>query len=278
MSGDSTNSGLFTRSLSAVARVVPASALHRLSALTHRRAEPEMLAVVQSCPASRAVDVGAWYGPWSYWLSRRGAEVEAFEPNPRVADALRRGSSNLVHVHEVALSDRGGRALLHLDTDRVGGEGTGRVVPAEPAHDSAVTDSPLTFSVERRSLDDFGFDDVALIKIDVEGHELDVLRGARTTIERCRPVLVIELEARHAEVAPTFDYLFERGYEARRYLDSEWVSVTGPALAELQDAHLRAQPPQSYLQSVARPSGYPNNVVFAHDQGGWSPWSAPGPS
>lgn len=232
-----------------------------------------MEAIIRTCPRTRAVDVGAWYGPWTYWLSRRGIEVEAFEPNPRVAEALRRASSDLVHVHEVALSDRGGRAALQLDNDRVGGEGTGTVVSRESAPTD--DDHALSISVETRPLDDYQLDDVALIKVDVEGHEFAVLSGARLTIERCCPVLVIELEDRHADVAPTFEHLAANGYEARRYLDSQWVPVSAQELVDLQDAHHSAYPPQSYLQSVVRPQGYPNNVVFAHVDRGWRPW-APG--
>jgi len=43
------------------------------------------------------------------------------------------------------------------------------------------------------TLDSFAFDDVSFIKIDVEGAELDVLEGARQTVERHRPRLVVEL-------------------------------------------------------------------------------------
>ena len=48
-----------------------------------------------------------------------------------------------------------------------------------------------------QTLDSFAFQNVGFIKIDVEGHELSVLRGAIATIERERPNFLIEIEERH---------------------------------------------------------------------------------
>ena len=62
-------------------------------------------------------------------------------------------------------------------------------------------------------IDSFGFDVVDLIQLDVEGSELDALKGAKKTIERCRPVIVIEETAlQHLR-----DYRQKVG-DARRWL------------------------------------------------------------
>jgi FkbM family methyltransferase len=55
------------------------------------------------------------------------------------------------------------------------------------------------FKVNVVSIDSLGVYDVSNIKIDAEGFEGPVLRGARETIKRCRPVLSVECEERHAE-------------------------------------------------------------------------------
>ena len=48
-----------------------------------------------------------------------------------------------------------------------------------------------------RRLDDLALGDVGFVKIDVEGHELAVLRGAAETLQRNRPPLLVEAEERH---------------------------------------------------------------------------------
>ena len=50
-----------------------------------------------------------------------------------------------------------------------------------------------SYEVEVRRLDDFGFENVRFIKADVEGSEREVLDGARATIMRDRPVILLEL-------------------------------------------------------------------------------------
>ena len=55
----------------------------------------------------------------------------------------------------------------------------------------------MLFRSEIRTLDSFGFASVGLIKIDAEGHEEAVLKGAADTLSRWRPSLIVEIEERH---------------------------------------------------------------------------------
>ena len=79
-----------------------------------------------------------------------------------------------------------------------------------------ITGEYKTISVPVRTLDDYSFTNVALIKIDVEGHEFDVLKGAELTIAREKPVMIIEIEARYIDVEmdTVFKTVFDKGYEA----------------------------------------------------------------
>lgn len=79
-----------------------------------------------------------------------------------------------------------------------------------------VQDEIKTILVPVRRLDtviaEQALPDPHLIKIDVEGAEADVLRGAEQTLRRARPILLIELHGTNAAVADALDLL---GYEAR---------------------------------------------------------------
>jgi FkbM family methyltransferase len=160
---------------------------------TRSMLDPELAVVRRRLGAgTRAIDVGANEGVYAHAFASTGAFVEAFEPHPEYLDVLRayaRRHHN-VHVHGVALGDRPHAATLHVPAI------DGRPVPGRSSLQT-VADEAMRYEVEVRTLDSFDFEDVAVIKIDVEGRELDVLRGARETVKRCRPVLLLEVEQRH---------------------------------------------------------------------------------
>jgi hypothetical protein len=69
---------------------------------------------------------------------------------------------------------------------------------------------------------------VAFMKIDVEGHELSLLRGGRTLLAKDRPILQVEVEARHAgdAVADLATLLLdELGYRASELVDGQLIPV-----------------------------------------------------
>ena len=131
--------------------------------------EPEMTFLSSLVKShDRVVDVGGNRGIYAYRLWRLGARVEVFEPNPmccRVLSAWALGKQS-VHVHSVALSSRSGSANLHIPIDGAGVE-----------HDASasIENTGLAHArdqlVALQTLDTYQFEDVSLIKIDVEGHE-----------------------------------------------------------------------------------------------------------
>ena len=151
-------------------------------------------------PGGTAVDVGANQGFFAFAFAALAERVEAFEPNPDYARFARRMLGARARVHAVALSNRNGRqqfsvpvsdqgVALHLGGALEGGTG-------------AVDPKTMRFDVEVRTLDSYGFSDVRVIKVDVEGSEMDVLEGARETIMRDRPALIVELlTGAHADPA-----------------------------------------------------------------------------
>jgi FkbM family methyltransferase len=111
----------------------------------------------------------------------------AFEPVPELAAKLRRRLPD-VELHEVALSDVTGQCTFYHVVDDPGLSGLRRLP-------KVAADAPVReITVPTRRLDEMIPADVALrfLKVDVEGAQLQVLRGAAQTIQRCRPVIVFE--------------------------------------------------------------------------------------
>lgn len=249
--------------LSSVAGLLPDKWFVRAIAHAHKRFEPEMGPIVAACPnRGTFVDVGAWYGPWTYWLAPKVDRVVAFEPNPGVADVLERTVAPNVRVQRNAVSDEAGTATLALPE---GGKGTEGRASLE-----GLPDSDRTVSVPTMRLDALDVDDVVFVKIDVEGHELAALTGAEKLLDRWRPVLAVEIEERHGGIAPAVDLLASWDYHGKVLVDGSWVPLSQFDLAAHQTAFLAEHQGGSYLQIVARRKAhYINNVVFTHADSAW---------
>lgn len=210
--------------------------------------EPELgLLPLLIRPGERALDIGANYGTYALSLVRLGARVDLFEPNPAIAAVLAAWAQGKtgVEVHALALSDRSGTADL--------------VIPGEGGveHDSSAAIAGGAVASGRRvevplaPLDSLEITDAALIKIDVEGHEAAVLRGARATIAASSPALIVEIEQRHIArpIAAAFDDVLAQGYRG-------WFLCDGalPPLARFDAAqHQRfGEPDRAYC----------NNFIF----------------
>src|SRR5271157_2661605 len=102
--------------LSRVAAHIPRKVLVRLVAFHFKMLEPELRKLDHFVPPARvAIDVGTWWGPWSWWLSKRVPHVEGFEPNTSICERLRGVLPSNVHLNNIALSDqRGDRSCGHL--------------------------------------------------------------------------------------------------------------------------------------------------------------------
>jgi len=132
-------------------------------------------------PQSTIFDVGANVGRWSGEAARsvHGASVHAFEPHPGAFATLERNVGPLgVTCHRLALGGEPGTATLHFDPALT-------VMSSLHERDLTALGTRLaeTVDVEVARLDDFcdhhGIDRIALLKIDVEGHEHGVLVGSQ---------------------------------------------------------------------------------------------------
>lgn len=177
-------------------------------------------------PGESVCDVGANRGLFVYWLLKRGARVLAFEPNPRLARILRlrfpaEMSAGRVRLFETALGAAPGDAVLHVPRDHsplATIDGNLAAAVGEPVDEMRV---PLA------RLDDLVPDAVSFIKLDVEGHELNVLEGARRLLVAHRPSLLVEAEERHrpGAVAAVRALLEPLGYQGFFRLDGRMQPI-----------------------------------------------------
>lgn len=134
-----------------------------------------------------ALDVGANIGFMSMAMLAADCRVVAFEPQPALDNLLldnctREGWDFL--SFPIALSDFNGKSTM--PRIRYGEKGNYGGLALGQRSELGVIE------VECRTLDSMNFDKIGFIKIDVEGHETAVLRGARQTILRDRPIMYIE--------------------------------------------------------------------------------------
>ncbi|MBX6389258.1 MAG: FkbM family methyltransferase [Frankia sp.] len=241
---------------SRIAGYIPDRAFATAVAYAHRRFEPILRQVKMFVgPNQTAIDVGAWYGPWTHWLARAAASVITVEANPDLADFVRRTAPANVTVVAAAASDQEGEATLWLPPGGKGTEGRASLY-GEGSTGRSV-------SVRTIRLDSLDVADVGLIKIDVEGHELSALRGAEGIVRKWRPMLIVEVEDHRSSAADTLDLISDWGYEGIFFKDGLWHPLAGFDLVGHQAAMTEVAR-QSYLRATVGKVGdrYVNTIVF----------------
>tara|TARA_Y100001937_G_scaffold82582_1_gene111786 strand:- start:637 stop:1263 length:627 start_codon:yes stop_codon:yes gene_type:complete len=120
------------------------------------------------------LDIGAWVGTWSVAMNKYCGRIVAFEPDPLHYECLIKNVPEDVETHQLAVGQQ--QKMISLSKDnftqskRVIGEGT----------------------IPMITVDSLKMDDVDVIKIDVEGYEMEVLKGALETLKTTK-YLMIEL-------------------------------------------------------------------------------------
>jgi FkbM family methyltransferase len=195
------------------------------------------------------VDIGANHGLYSYALARRGAIVHAFEPQPACAGVIRAFRSRHITVHQVALSDHSGHEDLFVPL-KSGRLDSGEAAFSQPdgAHER------ITVPVQTLDAQELGL--IRVIKIDVEGHELEVLNGAVNTLAKSRPVVLTEIEQRHLRypMQSVFDSLLRQGYVGYFLWRGRTRHLDDFSCSEHQIPERRLQVPMEYV----------NNFFFVH--------------
>jgi FkbM family methyltransferase len=198
-----------------------------------------------------ALDVGANLGFYSFGLRSHFKTIHAFEPITKLSSFLEENNSINIVTHGIACSDSSGQANIY-------------VPKLENITDYAYAGldvnlrykSHHAIEIQKETIDSFRFESVDLIKIDVEGHELNVVVGARQTIVRCKPLILAELENRHRDGAvSTFsNYLSELGYAGFYFANDQLQPISKFDPMRNQCTDVDNNPILPYI----------NNFIFIH--------------
>jgi FkbM family methyltransferase len=191
-----------------------------------RSGEPELALLAKVVQrGGTAIDVGANLGFFAYALSDIADWVVAFEPNPDYAFFARWMLRGRAEVHQLALSDVSGRGTLYVPlSDR------GMILHLA----GSLKQTHSQFRNIKAYDVEVGLVDVRFVKADVEGSEREVLDGARVTIARDRPIILLELlSGTHEDPAADTAAICESfGYDAFIVQRGEKIAAL-PAIAAL---------------------------------------------
>ena len=182
-------------------------------------------------PGDTVVEVGANIGAITVPIAKQIGEsgkLHAVEPQPRLNHLLRRnvdecGVGAIVHVHECAFGTNPG--IVHCGMPDYGQPGN------FGAFELGRSQSDGGTAIKINTVDGLGLERCALLKIDVEGSEVEVIEGARRTIAACRPLLYVEndREGRSRSLIELIEHL---GYRLWWHLPPLWNSNNFRQVAE----------------------------------------------
>jgi FkbM family methyltransferase len=164
------------------------------------------------------VDVGAHVGTWTMWFARskKCAHVYSFECQKQTfeclcANLVLNGVSDKVSVERVAITSPE-KSETNVELKIISADGGGSSTVSLPTNQDPLSKE----NVGAATLDSFDIENIGLIKIDVEGAELDVLRGATETLSKNGyPKIIFEAwdyDWYKDQKKELFDFLEKLGY------------------------------------------------------------------
>lgn len=137
-----------------------------------------------------AIDIGANVGLWARDICQTFNEVKLFEPCKLNLECLKKNLENFQNfqIFDCALSNKNISGKLNIIET---GLGSNSIAP--------IDGSTKTENIQLKKLDDFRFENIDYIKIDVQKHELEAIEGSLHTLKNNNPVLCIEAARRNEE-------------------------------------------------------------------------------
>lgn len=162
-----------------------------------------------------AVDIGTTgSGPYTELMLPSSRMVFCFEPHPRSAERMRERYGRQVILKEAAVSDYVGTATLNVplrDDGQTERHGWSSIEKDFPENQNGI----VQYEVKVTTLDEENLPNISFIKIDVEGAEIEVLKGGTDTIRKSRPIVLLEMDELHRSGTLKVNTLFfeKKDYE-----------------------------------------------------------------
>lgn len=178
-------------------------------------------------PGTDSIDVGVYRGVYSYEMSKYSKKVHSFEPNPLIFKYINKNlkkiSSN-IDLYNFALSNENKVSNLRIPirNKKIDKENYEEhyLMGRATVHELNNFQDYEKFEITLKKIDDFNFDnEISFMKIDVEGHEIEVIEGGKLFIKKNKPVLLVEIEERHSKknIHHSIDYINGLGYNSYFY-------------------------------------------------------------
>lgn len=218
------------------------------------KCEPELLLIHQLLlDDSVFVDIGTNKGIYLYQAEKKIklGKIFGFEPNQSLVNYIQPLFPN-IKLFPLAVSSTTGTSVLHIPK-----KGNGLQDTRASLEDMG--DAVEKIEIKTITLDDWAKQEnvskIDLVKIDVEGHEFDTIKGCKTILENIKPTFIIEIELRHAkyEINEIFDFIKGYGYEVF-YFDRKTLSLLPFEVSQMADFQK-----DDYLNDFNR---YINNFIF----------------
>ena len=178
-------------------------------------------------PGTDSIDVGVYRGVYSYEMSKYSKKVHSFEPNPLIFKYINKNLkkiSNNIDLYNFALSNENKVSNLRIPirNKKINKENYEEhyLMGRATVHELNNFQDYEKFEITLKKIDDFNFDnEISFMKIDVEGHEIEVIEGGKLFIKKNKPVLLVEIEERHSKknIHHSIDYINGLGYNSYFY-------------------------------------------------------------
>jgi len=182
-----------------------------------------------------AIDVGVYRGVYSYKLSEYFNTVHSFEPNPLLYPYLEKNLNKIIKnikLYNIALSDNNDETELKLPlrTKSMFKDNIEELfqLGAATMHPDNKIEKYKKIPIKTKKLDDIELEnEVGFIKIDVEGHEKNVIMGGKSLIYKNKPVMLVEIEKRHTNrpIIETINFIKELSYKCFYLLDDKLIDI-----------------------------------------------------